>query len=85
MAEMKSTLQVQTRGPELAPRKLFQSGGSSSSMVPRMRSGMVPSGRTQHQGLENYGAGKVHNIGGGYPQRRPRGGNTYSWGRAGVF
>ncbi|KAL3153612.1 hypothetical protein ABBQ32_013217 [Trebouxia sp. C0010 RCD-2024] len=76
---------VQTRGPELAPKRLFQSGRASGSMAPRMRSGMVPSGKVYQQGVDGYGAGRVHNIAGGYPNRRSKGGNVYSWGRAGVF
>ena len=78
-------LQVQTRGPELVPRRLSYSGGASSGLAPPMRSGIVPSGRVHNKGLEGYNAGRVHNIAGGYPTRRSRGGNMYSWGREGVF
>ena len=76
-------LQVQTRGPELAPRRLFQSGGASRQ-APALRSGL-PSGRVHNKGLEGYSTGRVHNIAGGYPSRHARGGNVYSWGREGVF
>ena len=78
-------LQVQTRGPELVPRRLSYSDGASSGMAPHMRSGIVPSGRVQNKGLDGYSAGRAHNIAGGYPTRRSRGGHVYSWGREGVF
>ncbi|KAL0024099.1 hypothetical protein WJX79_006862 [Trebouxia sp. C0005] len=78
---------VQTHGPELVPRRLFQAGGASSGFggAPRMRTGMISSGKVANKGLEGYGSGRVHNIAGGYPNRVSRGGNQYSWGREGVF
>ena len=81
--------QVQTRGPEMAPKRLFESRGVSSgfSGAPYMRTGSVPmsAGKVANKGLEGYRAGRAHNIAGGYPNRRSRGGNQYSWGREGVF
>ncbi|KAL0055654.1 hypothetical protein WJX82_002810 [Trebouxia sp. C0006] len=78
---------VQTRGPELVPRRLFQAGGASTGIggAPRMRTGIISSGKVANKGLEGYGSGRVHNIAGGYLNRVSRGGNQYSWGREGVF
>ncbi|KAL0017770.1 hypothetical protein WJX77_001053 [Trebouxia sp. C0004] len=78
---------VQTHGPELVPRKLFQAGEASTGIggAPRMRTGMISSGKVANKGLEGYGSGRVHNIAGGYSNHVSRGGNQYSWGRQGVF
>ena len=76
---------MQTHAPELVPRRLFDSRANSAGLgsAAPMRAGAIK--LVGNKGLQGYASGRVHNIAGGYPSRRSRGGNQYSWGREGMF